>query len=386
MKILLVGNYDIDRQVSMQRFSEMLERGLVARGHAVRFLMPTAVLFSRVDRKEGFWKWVGYVNKFILFPRVLRRAAQDADVVHICDHSNAMYVRWIRDRPHVVTCHDVIAIRAARGLEPGWAVGSTGRLFQRLILAGLSRAQVIACVSKLTVEQLLALDGRCRSRVRLVQNGLNYPFAPSTASAIVAVRARFGIAGGRYLLHVGSSLPRKNRAHIVRVLAAMLAREPTLDLRLVFVGAPAADDVAKVAAEFGLGARVVGIEDVENEALCALYTGATALIFPSLSEGFGWPVIEAQACGCPVFLSSRRPMTDIGGDAAIAIDPLNAEVAAEVILAHLPVLADRRSPSLKNASLFSAAAMIEGYERLYREVVRGSQDPQRLNSEQSSDA
>ncbi|HEX6773614.1 MAG TPA: glycosyltransferase family 1 protein, partial [Acidobacteriaceae bacterium] len=91
MKILLVGNYAPDRQDSMQLYASMMEKGLRARGHEVRLLQPPAVLGNRVAESSPFFKWLGYTDKFLLFRRKLRRAAAKADIVHLCDHSNAMY-------------------------------------------------------------------------------------------------------------------------------------------------------------------------------------------------------------------------------------------------------------------------------------------------------
>jgi glycosyltransferase involved in cell wall biosynthesis len=370
MKVLLVGNYAMDKQASMQRFAEMLQRGLTARGHEVRVLEPAAMLFSCVERKDGVWKWVGYVNKFVLFPSVLRRAARNADIVHLCDHSNGMYVPHLRARPHVVTCHDVIAIRAARGLEQGWTVGFTGRVFQWLILRGLRQARHIACVSQFTLERLAEVAPELGSRSELVPNGLNFPYRPEARDVIVNVLRRLGLAGKRYFLHVGSGHPRKNRAHVARIYARLLEMKPSLAEDLVFVGEPLVEDVSAVVGDLDVRHRVHSFVDVDNETLNTLYSGATAMIFPSLAEGFGWPVIEAQACGCPVFVSNVRPMTDIGGDAAVPISVCDVDQAATVVRDALDRLPALREASIGNAISYSADAMIEAYERLYRRVVR----------------
>ena len=82
----------------------------------------------------------------------------------------------------------------------------------------------------------------------------------------------------------------------------------------------------------GLRDRVIELTNITNEDLRALYSKATALLFPSLREGFGWPIIEAQACGCPVFTSDRVPMTEVGGDAAIYLDPTDPRPAPRLLL------------------------------------------------------
>ena len=96
-------------------------------------------------------------------------------------------------------------------------------------------------------------------------------------------------------------------------------------------------------------------------------------LFPSLYEGFGFPVIEAQACGCPVVTTQRAPLTEIGGNAAVYIeDPLDASAAAEAVLQILRFGPSERQQmqqrGLLNASRFSERGMIEGYIDLYHKL------------------
>jgi glycosyltransferase involved in cell wall biosynthesis len=363
MRVLLVGNYPIDGQVSMDRFAQALRQGLSARGHAVDVLAPRPMLLRGVTGREGIAKWVGYVNKYVLFPWVLRRTAPRYDVIVVCDHANAVYVPWLRGRPHLVVCHDVIAIRVGLRLYDGWPMGLSGRVLQRWILRSLRRAMHVVCVSDYTRDQLLELAPELRDRTAIVHNGLNFAFCPTPESAWRVSLATRSIADRPYFLHVGSALPRKNRAFLVHVLAALRSLEPSLPHRLVFAGAPIDEDVLPVARALGLERDVVGLARIDNEVLRDLYSGATALLFPSHSEGFGWPVIEAQACGCPVFASNRRPMIDIGGPALVPFDPEDAAGAARAILDALPDLPLVRAASLQNAARFSFEAMIEGYVR-----------------------
>ena len=172
MRVLLVGNYPPDGQKSMAAFQRMMEERLRKNGHEVGTLRPQAMLLPRKVRATGFWKWVGYIDKFVVFPARLVRASRQFDVTHICDHSNAPYVFWLRHGATVVTCHDVIAIQAGRGMIPGWHVSPTGKLFQTLILRGLRSAQEVVCVSQHTKDQLLGL-GWFGGRVSVALNALN---------------------------------------------------------------------------------------------------------------------------------------------------------------------------------------------------------------------
>lgn len=374
MKILLIGNYAPDDQASMRAFLRILERELPSRGCELRVITPKRRL-QLVPKTSPLWKWLGYLDKFILFIPTLALQARWADVVHICDHSNGMYVRWLKGKPTVVTCHDVIAVQAARGMIEGWSVGWSGRVFQRLIASGLAKADLVACVSHMTQRALLSLQLADESRVTTVLNGLNDSFSqvgPEEADPLIH---RFGLdTRDKYLIHVGSDLPRKNRKAVLETFIALRQRAvargaPPLVQRLVFVGPGLGQDLIDLASEHGVVGELRVLQDVSHEELRALYARATALVFPSLQEGFGWPLIEAQACGCPVFTSDLAPMNEVGGQGACYVDPHDPEAIAIAIEQATGRFEEMRALGLQNARQYSAAQMMANYLAAYRRVL-----------------
>ena len=115
MKVLLIGNYAPDRQESMLRYAQMLREGLLEAGHPVTLAVPRPVLNRRGRPASGVWKWIGYLDKFVLNAAEFARATQQADVVHVCDHGNTFYIPGKPRKPYVVTCHDLLA---SRGFVP----------------------------------------------------------------------------------------------------------------------------------------------------------------------------------------------------------------------------------------------------------------------------
>src|SRR5687767_12139805 len=100
MKVLLVGSYENNRQHSILRFAELMRQGLKSADHEVRLVRPPA-LFGRLHPGEtGLGKWLGYVDRYVLYPPLLRWQVRWADVVHICVDS--IYVQHIRSKPHVL--------------------------------------------------------------------------------------------------------------------------------------------------------------------------------------------------------------------------------------------------------------------------------------------
>ena len=370
MRILLVGNYVPDGQRSMLAYADALAEGLAEQGVEVRRIAPTPRLLGGRSSSGGFGKWLGYLDKFVLFPPVLRRSARDVDIVHLCDQGNGLLVPHLRRFRSLLTCHDVIAIRAARGEMPGMSVGRSGRLFQRLNLRGLETAKEVVCVSETTRRQLEAVAPRPPEHTYLVRNGLYERFPALTDSEAAAVLARQGIEPNRrFILHLGMDTPYKNRAGAIRIFAALKRLPGGEDLILVLAGPPHSAETQRVVDESGVTDWIRVLVDVDRETKTALYRRALALLFPSLVEGFGLPIVEAQTLGCPVITSNRPPMNEIAGGAALLIDPDDEAGAARTIaesLGQLPELAERGA---KNAEDYTFLQMIDGYVELYKSLL-----------------
>jgi glycosyltransferase involved in cell wall biosynthesis len=376
MRILLIANYLPDAQQSMQRLAAALGAGFVGAGHEVRTLRPS-VRAGKLAWNESASKWLGYIDKFVLFPRVFREALEWAQIVHICDHSNSSYVQYLRGKPHVVTCHDLLAVRSAQGEIPHQTTRWSGRRLQSMILAGLIRARGIVCVSDATREDVLRIvpgAGTKGPEVTRIYNGLNYPYAPMDPEEADKRLRRLGLTPGQpFLLHVGGNQWYKNRLGALDIFARLRKSADARDLRLVMVGKPFTERMRQFVRSHEIERGLVELLDVTGEDLRALYSSAELMLFPSLAEGFGWPIIEAQACGCPVITSNFAPMTEIGGDAAIYIDPADPESAATEIARALKSATGsrvaRREASLRNAARFSTASMIYSYLCLYRRLA-----------------
>ena len=382
MKILLIGNLVEDRQESMQRFTALLHAGLSDRGHTVTVLAPTLRLarFGPAYRYGGLPKYLGYFDKFVLFPRKLRRFIRTTppDVVHIIDHANAVYASAVRGVPVLATCHDLLQVRAALGEVSQQAVGWVGRKYQAWVRASLARLQLIACVSSRTRVDVLRLTGLPPARVRHIPNALNYPYQPVPAAAArsvlqaLALRQhvaprKLDVYNGGYVLHVGGSQWYKNRPGLLAIYAGLRGLLTPVPL-LVMVGSPLPATRPDRSSPEGEYEGVVLLHGVTNPELEALYNLAKALIFPSWEEGFGWPIAEAQACGCPVFATNRAPMTEVGGQSSVYFDPENSADAAAVIAAAWPGREARRALALTEAQRWQPALMLEAYEKLYHQL------------------
>jgi glycosyltransferase involved in cell wall biosynthesis len=369
-----------DAQESMQRFAAFMAKGLVQAGHDVRTLRPRGIVGGLKPSGQGLGKWLGYVDKFGVFPAVLKSALAWAQVVHICDHSNSFYTKHLKSIPHVVSCHDLLAVRCALGEIPHNQTRWTGVRLQRMIVKGLVKAQHVVCVSEATRKELLRVTGIPEQRVSRVYNALNYPYSRMSQEEAVVRISRLPINPGKtFYLHVGGNQWYKNRLGALRIFSVLRKFSLQQNPKMIMVGRPWTTEMRRFVHESGLDDVIFELPGTLNEDLRALYSMATMLLFPSLEEGFGWPIIEAQACGCPVLTSGWPPMTEAGGHAAVYVDPTDPDSAAVTAARALEKLAELREASLANAARFGSSEMINGYLSAYERVRSEASARQMLN-------
>ncbi|UPK71951.1 glycosyltransferase family 4 protein [Chitinophaga filiformis] len=373
MRIVLIGNYPKDRQESMERFARMLESGLQQAGHTTEIWRPTVFFGSFFKATSGgMGKWFGYVDKWILFPLVLRlkNAFRPKDTqYHICDHSNAFYLKHLPKQRTIITCHDVLAIRGAKGHADAYCPASSfGKVMQEWILSNLISAKKIACVSQLTLKQLKELaagKGKDESNWEVIHNGFNGDFAPVAKAESEALLKDFGLSADEpYILHIGSRLQRKNRKMLLDMVHVLGDKYKG---KICYAGNEIEESLYAHAVKLGLQDRLVSVKKPPHATLKALYSSCYAFIFPSFSEGFGWPVIEAQACGAAVVASNIEPMPEISGGVALHADPHQPQAfAAEFLKLSDKAIKDAIiNQGFVNVKRFSPDIMIKAYLSMY---------------------
>ncbi len=386
MRILLVANYEPDAQQSMQRYANWLEQALTRRGHTVLVTRPTP-FFSRLTfgKFNTIRKYLGYLDKFFLFPPKLRILAFSFDLIHVVDHSNSMYLKAAGSRPALITCHDLLAVRAAFGEFPQAKTGWSGRILQRWILNGLVHAHNVACVSEKTAHDLVTLINNAAKassskNIRVIFNALNWPFQPSAAKPQFDGAGRNALSalniGAPYLLHVGGNQWYKNRLGAIKIYAELRNYPAFENVRLIMAGKTWTRAMREFVSEQNLDEWVIELGAMSSEELQSLYSHALALLFPSLEEGFGWPIVEAQACGCPVITTARPPMNEVAGagdhydrQAAILVDPVNPAEAAALIDKGLRNREALIIAGLKNILRFNESEIVSAYCDFYSSII-----------------
>ncbi len=291
-------------------------------------------------------------------PRVLR--ALGADLYH-----SPFYLMPSRPGvPGVVTIYDLIPLRYPRYFT----------LAQRLVFAVTVRlavraAQVVIAPSAATARDLQSFLSLPADRIEVIAAAADPVFRPQETAAIAAVRARLKLAE-RYVLYVGSNKPHKN---LVRLVEAWAQLQPqALPLVIAGVWDRRYMEARHRAEALRLGGAVHFLGRVPEDALPALYGGATLFVFPSLWEGFGLPVIEAMACGVPVACSATPGLIEVAAQHAVFFDPLDVGAMADAIREILGD-ADQRAAlarrSLERAREFSWEHTARHTLRVYRRVI-----------------
>jgi glycosyltransferase involved in cell wall biosynthesis len=227
----------------------------------------------------------------------------------------------------VVTVHDLGYRRL-----PG-AHGLAARLYRlwstRLSVRAATR---IIAVSEATRRDLVELEGVPLDRIQVVHHGVDPSLRPvDDPTTIRAAQDAYGLPS-KYFLYLGTLQPRKNLERLVRAHRHVVNSDPDAPA-LVLAGQVGwlAEPILAEARRGSSAQHVKVLGYVDRAHLAAILSGAVAFVYPSLYEGFGMPVLEAMACGCPVMTSTSSSLPEVAGDAALLVDPLDETAIAEVL-------------------------------------------------------
>jgi glycosyltransferase involved in cell wall biosynthesis len=268
------------------------------------------------------------------YPAVIARAAARArvDVLHCTIFRAPPRARV----PTILTVHDLAILRSPE-VFPRWhrLYGNAG------LQKALRAADAVVAVSEFTKHEVVALAGIREERIRVIPNGVDPLFAPDGPAA-----------EGSYVLAVATLEPRKNLARVVEA-----ARLAGIELRVV-------------GARGWGGVEVPGwVGEIPDSELAALYRGARCVIYPSLYEGFGLPVLEAMASGTPVVTSRGTAMEEVAAGAAVLVDPQDAVAIAEAIAEAEARSAQLVPLGLARASEFTWERAADRVEALWKELA-----------------
>ncbi len=226
--------------------------------------------------------------------------------------------------PTVLTVHDLSFFR-----NPAWFSFERALYYRQALRRSLRYTKRFIAVSRATADDLHRILSVPLSRIDVVHEGIDPSFTPASADAVAEIRTAYRLPE-RYFLFVGTLEPRKN---VVRLVEAWTRIADTTGVDLVIAGRKGWKyrPLMEAAAASPHASRIHFLEFVSQHDLPALMSGCEALVWPSLWEGFGFPPLEAMACGAPVVTSNVSSLPEIVGDAALTVDPTDVGALAEAM-------------------------------------------------------
>lgn len=355
---LLGGFSELDRREDGLEVFAMMNDDMA---DACRDLGDDRVQVAASSRFAMFEQRVGRIPSLALASargKVFYPSVGNLDLVH--------YIQTVRapriGLPVVVTLHDVLHLDCPQLFSP------TVRSWRRMMYdASARRADAIITVSSHARERIVDHLGVDPSVVHVVHHGVDSKrFSHAVQPDDPALRKALGVDGS-YLFYPASLSPHKNHGALIQALRYVP------DKRVVLVG-PASSRLEQLLSEadgWGVRDRVQHLGMVVPEALPALYRGAHCLVFPSLYEGFGLPILEAMACGCPVVCSDAGPSAEIAGNCALLVNAKQPEgiVAAVREFDSATMREDYATRGLRRAGGFSWLAAARGHQLVYDSVL-----------------
>lgn len=280
------------------------------------------------------------VGKFLKHPFKLTHT--EADVYHAVDPREVLPIWMARCRPLITTLHDLIVYEFDQAFKRRWTYLS------RFYLRFLNRSDRIIAVSESTKRDAVRRLDINPEKIDVVYHGVNDRFR-----VLPADQQTVELEDGSILM-VGRPQPRKNHEGVAAALERLDERGS--EAHLYIVGADE-DDVAHLRESTDFGERRIHPTGyVDDEVLVEYYNAADVVAVPSYYEGFGFPVLEAMACGTPVITSDRSCLPEIAGDAAIVVDPDDPDAIAmsiETVLTDAKRRASLRDSGLRRSASFT---------------------------------
>ena len=350
-KVLVITNYRSDEQKSMLRFGNLLISKKNNPANLDIVEIYPAPVFTKISPNRKIRKWAAYIDKFLLFPKRLKKEVvgrkSEVSLIHIIDHSNAIYLPKLKGMSRVmkiITCHDLIAIRTARGdFAQAPKTSKSGKHLQNWILTSLYHADFYTCDSRQTLEDLNRLIPLSKEKSSIIHLGTEAGSSTNPYKNALSI----DLQNTNFLLHVGSSAWYKNRKAVFRSFVHAHTSLPNLNLKLVLVGpAPQKEELDNDLTHWIKSNRssILNLQNLPENTLSELYKYAQALVFPSYIEGFGWPPLEAAVRGCPVITTRTGAISDLLGSYANYVETDNQKSIDQQVVDLLVSSESKKNP------------------------------------------
>jgi len=386
MRIVLFTHPSFLAHQSMPRFAQMIKVGMKQKGHKVIEWRPESFFFKLAFKKPILEKWLGYMDQFIVFPIqvTLRLLSCSKDTLFVfSDNALGPWIPLVKKRKHVVHCHDFLAQQSAFGLLPENKTRISGKYYQKFIRWGYRKANNFISISKKTQTDLHLLLNKTPRMSQVVYNGLNQNFKPveNDIKLRESLSNKFSIDLSKgYILHVGGNAFYKNRLGVLQIYDQW-GKDFKTEIPLILIGETPTAEMIAFKEKSIVSKSIYFITNIDDLQLQQFYQGTSVMLFPSLYEGFGWPIVEAMASGSLVITTDEDPMKEVAGDAGFYIPkkPTDSEklldwkiIAAQELEKVINFTSEQRSDagikSILRSKKFSASSFVNSIEIIYLQI------------------
>lgn len=332
----------------------------------VRRLRNVSII--RTDYRQSGNNIRNKIYTSLIFPIAIFIHSMDSSINHFFHQNFAYIIPLLPVRNPIITCYDLISLKDENA-------SPFQRIFNQLCLRGLKKAKKIITGSMFSKSDMVRSLGIDPSRVVVAPFGCD---AEAYRQLKGGGADKYGLRNrNRVILYVGSEQRRKNVDKILKAISVVRKTYP--DVLFVKVGRPdesgARKELLNLVSALQISENVRFIDYVEEEDLPSVYRLSNVFVFLSSDEGFGLPVLEAMACGCPTITTRKSSLPEIGGDAALYVDPEDTEEVAEIIIR---ILDDERlsdtltAKGLLQAKRFRWEDTVKSIERVYQQIAETS--------------
>ncbi|MBU0579549.1 MAG: glycosyltransferase family 4 protein [Candidatus Margulisbacteria bacterium] len=309
-----------------------------------------------------YFKYFVYPNKINWLPN---------SIVHITDHSYGHLLFANPQQKFVITCHDLTLLRFQKKIVKTDADQDRLNLFKYSISA-LKRAQAIIADSKATQNDLEMFLNIPKTKIKVIPLGVNYLYQHlNNNSEINELSNKYRLQNHFILLHVGNNAFYKNMSFLFKILYLLINKHQQ-KVKLMKIGADFTEFQKMMIRNLNLSANVLHLGEVPLKKQILFYNLADLLVYPSLNEGFGLPVLEAMACGTPVLTSNLGSLPSVVGKAGLLLEPKHHEEWANTIkdlINHPEKLNKMSELGLTRAKEFSWKNTANKTYEVYQQVI-----------------
>jgi glycosyltransferase involved in cell wall biosynthesis len=365
--VLLLPDLALENWHSMNVYAAMLRRYLPAVAPQLQYFFPPESELAMPLSTGKVALWQRFWARYRTYPAALQK--YDAALVHVLDHSYAHLLRGRQRRRTVINIHDLYPIYLMQ--EKRSIRTYLRRQLLQWVMAHCQQADQVITISQFTKSEVIQHLGIEAARIQVVYLGVDERFfCPADPLLLADLRQRWQLPDRTILLHIGGCIARKN---VEAILAAVVALSATGQaIHFLQVGGKFTQLQQAFIAKMGIAQLITQVNYVTDAELLGVYGLADVLIFPSLYEGFGLPVLEAMAAGVPVVTSNTTALPEAAGQAALLVNPQDVSAltrAIKQILEDSSLRAELQFAGRQQAANFSWQTTAQAVSQIYESLL-----------------